>query len=279
MYCVIQQVMRKKPDRLGEPLEIVAYPVVFSINGVSQIPIWRWKYSEERHERPHLEAYKLTIHQSYRYEGAVRKLQYSVCTMSYYDICESWWGDCVVGGPEALAVRLGIESDKVYEIIDSKLEPLRERLEADFHQSAEYIAHQEHQRVLTAHREAQAAFCKRYGVDSDEYARCYDVFGVLRNKEYLKRIQAEHKTRKQAERDAWRSYEGQWRNTYTYERQTGGGGGYSATPTSTYTEAEAAILKKFYRSLAKIYHPDLNHDRDTTAEMALLNKLKETWGV
>ena len=38
-------------------------------------------------------------------------------------------------------------------------------------------------------------------------------------------------------------------------------------------------VKKAYRKLAKQYHPDLNPGKDTTAEMQLLNKLKEAWGV
>lgn len=275
MYCVIQEVRRKKQDRFGEPLEIVAYPLEVSINGVPQVPIWRWKYSEERHDRPHLEAYKITLHQSYREGGVVRKRQYSVCTMSYYNICESWWGDCIVGGEKALAEKVGIDAAELYEIIERKLEPLRERLEADFHQSAEYITRQKHEQIIADHMTAQGKFCSKYNVDKDEYARCYDVFGVLRNKEHLKRIQAEHKARKQTEREARSSYWEQWRSTY----ERAGGGGYSAPSASTYTEAETAILKKFYRSLSKTYHPDLNHGRDTTAEMQLLNKLKEAWGV
>lgn len=119
---------------------------------------------------------------------------------------------------------------------------------------------------------AQGKFCSKYNVDKDDYCRCYDVFGTLRNEEYLKRIQAEHKAREQAER---RSYQERWRSTYEWT----GGGGYSVPSASTYTETERAILKKFYRSLSKTYHPDLNPGKDTTAEMQLLNKLKETWGV
>ena len=57
------------------------------------------------------------------------------------------------------------------------------------------------------------------------------------------------------------------------------GGGYSGPLSSTYTDNERGILKQFYRSLSKLYHPDLNPDTDTTAQMQLLNKLKEQWGV
>lgn len=82
MYCVIQQVMRKKPDPLGEYREIKAYPLEWSINDVPQVPAWRWEWSGGRFERPHLEAYKITIHQSYREGGKVRKRQYPPCRLT-----------------------------------------------------------------------------------------------------------------------------------------------------------------------------------------------------
>lgn len=273
MYCVIQEVRRKKPNPYGEYREIRAYQNQWRIAGDERPCTWAYEYTGGRFERPHLEAYKITLHQSYREGGAVRKRQHSVCTMSYYDICDGcgWWGDFIIGGDSALAEKLNMDPTELCDIIESKLGPLRERLEAEFHQSAEYIAHQEHRRVLDAHREAQEAFCKRYGVDRDEYDRCYDVFGALRNKEYLAKIKADHKARKQSEsryRESWRS---------TYEQYSGGS--YSVPSRSTYTEEETAILKQFYRSLSKTYHPDLNPGKDTTAQMQLLNRLKEAWGV
>lgn len=133
MYCVIQEVRRKRPDTLGEPQEIIAYPMDMSVNGVPQVPIWRWKYSSERYDRPRLDAYKLSLHQSYRENGAVRKRQYSVCTMSYYDVVEYSLYDCADRSITDTAAKLGVDSAELYEIIERKLEPLRERLEAGFH--------------------------------------------------------------------------------------------------------------------------------------------------
>lgn len=275
MFCVIQQVMKKKPNLYGEHKEIIPYPLNMSINGVEQVPEWRWKWSEERFERPHMEAYKITLHQSYREGGAVRKRQYSVCTMSYYDVCESWWGDFIVGGEKALAEKLCMDPAKLCEIIEAKLEPLRERLEAEFHQSPEYIAKQEHERIRANYLEASSKFCSKYDVDKDEFARCYDVFGVLRNKEYLAKLKAEHKARKAAEREKWRRYQEAWSDTYS----GGGSRSYSIPSASIYSEGETAILKQFYRTLAKAYHPDLNPNEDVTAKMQLLNRLKEQWGL
>lgn len=97
------------------------------------------------------------------------------------------------------------------------------------------------------------------------------MFGVLRNKEYLGQIKAQHKARKESER----SYRESWSSTY--EQYTSGS--YSIPSVSTYGEDERALLKKFYRSLSKTYHPDLNPGEDATEAMKLLNKLKEQWGV
>ena len=284
MFCAIQQTMKKKPDLLGEPKEIIAYQNAWRFD--DRPYTWAWKYSEERFERPHLEAYKITLHQSYREGGKVKKRQYTVCTMSYYDFCSTWWGDCIVGGELALAEKLGMDPAELSAIIDAKVEPLSERIRAEFEQSAEYIAQQEHERIKVVHWAAQSQFCEKYGVDKDDYDRCYDVFGVLRNKEYLKQIKAEHKRRQQAEREArkqqrdyWRSYQEQWRNAYSGQSGGQSSGSYSVPSVSTYTDAERVILKQFYRSLSKLYHPDLNPDKDTKAQMQMLNRLKEQWGV
>lgn len=271
MYCVIQQLVRRKPNPYGEYREIEVYQNEWRIAGDDRPCTWSYRYTGGRFERPHLEAYKITIHHSYREGGAVRKHQYSVCTMSYYDIVEYSLYDCADGCIRATADNLGMDPAELCEIIESKLEPLRERLETEFHQSPEYIAKQEHERIIADHLKAQNKFCGKYGVEKDEYDRCYDVFGVLRNKEYLEQIKAQHKARKESER----RYRESSRNTYEWYTS----GGYSIPSVSTYTEEETAILKQFYRVLAKKFHPDANRDRDTTRELQLLNRLKEVWGV
>ena len=267
MYCVIQQVMRKKPDPYGEYREIRAYQNQWRLDE-SKPFTWAWERTGGRFERPHMEAYGITLHQSYREGGAVRKRQHSICTMSYYDIVEWSLYDCADRRIQAAADKLGTDPAELYELIEIKLEPLREHLEADFHQSAEYQAKQEHERIIADHMTAQNEFCRKYDVDKDEYNRCYDVFGVLRNKDYLEKIKAQHKARNRRYQESKRS---------TYERYTSGS--YSIPTVSIYTEEETAILKKLYRSLTKTYHPDLNPDKDTTAEMQLLNRIKEQWGV
>ena len=272
MYCVIQEVRRKKPNPYGEHRELAAEQDGWTIDG--KPPCWRWRYTGGQFERPHLEAYKISIHQSYREGGRVKKRQYSICTMSYYDIVEYSLYDCADGAIRAAADKLGMDCGELYDLIENRLEPLRERIEAEFHQSEEYQTHRKHEQIIQAHNEARAAFCERYGVDEWEYDRCYDVFGTLRNPDYLKRLKQEYKARQQAAKEERRRREQQWQETF--KRYTSGGG-YSAAPSSTYSAAETAMLKEFYKTLSKKYHPDLNPDRDTTAEMQLLNRLKQSW--
>lgn len=268
MYCAIQKLTRKRPDPYGGYKEIKAYPLEMSINGVEQVPIWRWEWTGGRFERPHLEAYKISLHQSFREGGKVKKRQFSVCTMSWYNIIDVWWGDCVLGGEDAIVEKTGLDAAEINRLIDAKLDPLRERILAEYDKSPEHLAHLEHRRILDTHEKARARFCERYGVDSDEYSKCYDVFGVLRNEEYLEKIKAEHKARKSSYRQ------------YTGSNYSGwSSGSYSLSSASTYTEDETGILRQFYKTLAKKYHPDLNPERDTTKEMQLLNRIKDEWNV
>lgn len=263
MYCVIQETARKRSDRYGEPLAIIAYQNQWRLDE-SKPFTWGWKYSEERFERPHHEAYKITIHQSYREGGRVRKRQWTICTMSYYDVAEYSLYDCANSRIQAAAEKMDVTSSELYRLIESKLEPLRERLEAEFHQSPEYIARQEHERIIADYMTAQSEFCNRYDVGKDEFARCYDIFLTLQNAEYLERVKAKHKARKSRYQEYFRS---------------SSGGGYSIPTASTYTDDETDMLRQFYKVLAKKFHPDLNPGQDTTKAMQLLNRLKESWGV
>ena len=95
MFCVIQQVQLKNPNQYGAYRELVAARDGWTVNG--KPPLWRYRYEGGRFDRPHLEAYKISIHQSYREGGKVRKRQYSIRTMSYYDIVEYSLFDCADG--------------------------------------------------------------------------------------------------------------------------------------------------------------------------------------
>lgn len=128
------------------------------------------------------------------------------------------------------------------------------------------------------HNERVNEFTEKYGVTRSEYNRCYDVFGKLRNPEYLKKIKADFKAKKEYERRS----RGQSRSYYENFYGNYGGynsGSYCGTAASNYNEADKAMLKKFYRTLSKVFHPDSNPDKDTSEEMKMLNRLKSDWKI
>ena len=160
----------------------------------------------------------------------------------------------------------------LYKLVEDKMNPIIDKIKKEFHRSEEYKACRAREKLEKAHQKAKKQFGEQYGVDPDEYDYVYNIFGELMDKPYLDRIVRQYEQQQKA-------YERRYQE-YSYSTYSGGGGGgYSVPARSTYTEEETAILKQFYRSLSKTYHPDLNPGTDTTAAMHLLNKLKETWGV
>ena len=72
MYCVIQEIERKTVST-GEPKELEVY--TWTCNGET---IYSYRSSEERFERTIKKAYKISLHQSYRENGKVKKKQYNI---------------------------------------------------------------------------------------------------------------------------------------------------------------------------------------------------------
>lgn len=275
MFCVIQEVNVRKASR-GNPRTLEVYESHISINGIHYC-YYRYQKSKERFERPIKKAYRISIHKSYREGGKVRKKQTVICTMNYYDIADGYWfGDYVRGSLEAKADDLGVTEAELCDMVEAKLRLLIDRIKAEYEQTEEYAASQEHDRIIREWTEKREAFAKEYGVDQAEYDRCYDVFGTLRNPERLERIKADHEFREEYERRSRESSRSYYEN---YHSNYGGESGYCGSSVNTCTEDNRVVLKKFYRVLAKAFHPDSNPDADTSVEMKILNQLKNDWDV
>lgn len=277
MFCVIQEIETKKVS-CGEPKEIEVYESSWSMNGENRIS-YRFRYSEERFERPIKKAFKISIHESYRENGKVKKHQTVICTMPYYDIIDYglWVGDYVCGGLSSKSEALGITEEKLEKMIYEKFQPIIDKVKAEFEGTEEYRAKKQHKDIINRHNERVETFKKKYEVDSDEYDRCYDVFGKLRNPEYLDKIKREYKQRKEYEEKS-RSYREDFYSNY-FKGSFGGGSSYFDSGLGNYTDEDRETLKQFYRTLSKKFHPDANPDTDTSKQMQLLNKLKGEWGL
>lgn len=272
MYCVVQVIQRKKPDQHGAYREYavssmtIQFPDGSSKTHYSYYP----DYEKGRFERPHRESYKISIHESRRENGMVVKKQCVIGTVGYYDLVQ--WGlfDYIDSGVNRAVDMFGADYEAVYQLVETKMQPIIDKIKKEFHKSEEYKAEQQRQKIEKAHQKAKKQFGKRYDVDPDTYDYCYNIFGDLMDEPYLNQIIRQY----EQQRKTKRSYQESWRSTY--ERYTSGS--YSVPCVSTYSDDDKAILKKFYRELSKIYHPDLNSS-DTTAQMQVLNRLKEQWGV
>jgi hypothetical protein len=277
MFCVIQKVLNKKPNRHGAHKELLANEVPVTVGEVVRIK-YGFQHSKERFERPILDAYKISIHQNYRENGIIQKRQWSICTMCYYDLLDSGPADHT--NAEQLKVKLkemDISARQLWGLIHEKLDPIIEAAKAEFEASEEYQAMQFQKKQLKAWRMRKTLFEKTHGEDAYEF--CYDFFHNIKNPEYEKELRNAFEKRQEEKRfRQQRQYEQRNRSNYNDNHSSSDySSKYVSSKNNAYSEEERGLLKKFYRKLAKEFHPDVT--QGDGAAMVLLNKLKDSWGI
>ncbi|WP_460292825.1 hypothetical protein [Clostridium tertium] len=267
MYCVIQEVELKKENNYGEYKELEAYYTSLVIDGVEG-GTYGYRYTGDRFKRPIKKAYKISIHKSYRENGKVKKKQWVICTMSYYDIANlsSWIGDyCNLNSKcESIA----ITEDQLCELVYKKLDPLVKKIEEEYQQTEEYITYKKHRQIIDKHLEDKYKFEDKYGKNS--YDKCYDVFGTLRNSEMLENIKRQYEVDKEYQRSYYENFKSNYSNYNSYSS-------YQSNKVSNYNEDDKKKYKKLYRVLAKEFHQD--RAKDDGEMMKIVNQLKEEWGI
>lgn len=262
MFCVIQELNQKKVECLGKPKRIES--IEYSIDGKTM-----YSYMNgDRFERPIKKAYKISVHSSYRENGKIKKKQWYICTMQHYSLIDygGWIGDCVREGKiKTIANEIGITEDDLYEMIYKKLDPLIDKIKAEYEKTEEYKIDKENNEILKKFIEEQSKFDNVYGHDT--YRQCYDVFGNLKNKNRLEELKEQKKDREEYERKS-RSYYNNNYGNYNYNEYSS----YFKPIQSNYNENEKRLLKEAFKSLAMKYHPDRGGDTETMAE---INNLKE----
>lgn len=264
----------KSSNSIGCGKELCVTTTSWTMNGVPYTS-YGYTYSEERFERSIKTAYKVTLHgKSYRNQkGQVTKKQYHVTTIKYYDLVDFSWYDCVINGKvDDIAEEMDIDPDLVWEEITKKLDALQNKVNAEFAQTEEYKTKEKQDAILREYRTKKHKFAERYETQENEYDRCYDIFGKLRNSEYLEKIKREYTSRKEYEERS-SSYQRDYQSNYSYYSGSYGTGSLNS---GLSTEKEKEYYKKFYRTLATKYHPDIIGDNEP---MQFLNKLKEQWGI
>ncbi len=280
MFCVIQEIERKKQPRHGYPKELVSSYCQMSFQG-EDLSHWNHYYGYEYFERPIRKSYKVMIHHNYRVNGKVMKKQFVLCTLGYYELADDYWGlyDYCDKAIQKAAVELNVLSDDIYDLVESKLQPLRDQIVNEFKQTEEYKTHQEHEGITSLYAYNKTEFNEKYGFDgsSHYFDRCYDVFGVLQDPDYLEKIKRDYQFNKEYEEKS-RSYQESNYSNYN-DNYSSGSSGYSKIINSNHNPEDKEALKQFYRVLSKKFHPDANRDEDTSKQMKLLNQLKQDWGI
>lgn len=279
MFVVVQEIDTKKSNKDGYAKELKSeyLPIIF--NGEDIGHYWYF-YSDERFERPVKKAYRISIHHSFRKDGKVQKKQFVLCTVNYYDLATDFfslydWCDSKIN---LAAEGLSVSVDEIYELVQKKIEPLIDKIQCEFHETEEFKTHEKHEKITTIYAAKKVEFNQKYGLSGDEYDKIYDVFGNLHNPKRLERIKADYEFREKYERKSKEQSSSYYENFYSNYKEYGGSS-YCGSVTSNYNEADKAMLKKFYRTLSKTFHPDSNQGVDTAEEMKLLNRIKGDWGI
>lgn len=267
MFCVIQEVELKKEDKFGYHKNIIVESFKFNDNIK-----YYYRYSDERFTRKIKKAYKITIHESYRENGKVKKKQYCIATMEYYSMvtCTSNIFDYMsYEKKDMLLEKLKITEEQLIDIVYKKLDPLIEKITKDFEKTEEYLINKRNKDIIKTYQEKKTTFEKKYGTDTYDY--CYDVFGKLRNSELLEKIKKQYEAKEKQRSSYYESYKSNYNNNYKYNSS------YSNLNQSNYNEEEKKHLKKIYKVLALHFHPD--KETGDSEIMKTVNKLKEDWGL
>jgi hypothetical protein len=277
MFVVIQELQLKKPPIAGAYKEYEVQSTTITFEGVTKTHYSYYpKYDAGRFERPHREAYKISIHHNYRENGKVKTKQCSLGTIGYYALAEDWGIYDYVSSGLDRAAEMFSDTDNLYDLVEAKIKPIQEKIKREYHKTEEYKVTQERDKVQKKYQKAKAAFAKKYSVDANEYDYCYNIFGEVMNQAYIDEIKRKAAT--------YSSYRDNCYSNYTagsgYSGYSGSNyGSYSVPVHSNHTDEDKQFLKQFYKVLSLKFHPDMNPDKDTTKEMQLLNKLKDEWGL
>lgn len=263
MYCVVQEIQNKKQNPYGAHKELEVYTW-----GYDGVVVYAYGWSEERFERPIKTSYKITLRESRRVNGKVKAKIWTLKTISYYSMAEYGYYEDVERPLQDISDETGIPLDKLYDIVEAKLEPLYERIRAEYEQTEEYKTSQRNSAITRKYAEEKIKFEKIYG--NNTYDRCYDVFGTLRNAAYLEQLKQNHSYYKK-QRSNYNSYSYQ-----NYFKGNYNSSSYQQNISSNYTEEDKVKLKKCFKILAKYFHPD-SATGDTELMQFINDKLKKEW--
>ena len=263
MQCRIEEIKRETVQSVGAPKKIVVDSFEWHNHGESG-RTYTYHMSKERFKRENNKAYRILLED--------QENSYLVATIGYYDLVDYSIEDCIGDRfIEQLEEKVGEPSEIIWDIVLKKVQPLQKHIQEEFNETEEAKTNKENQDIIRKYKENKRKFCMEFGLDEVKYDRCYNVFGELMDAEYLNRLHQQMEERKKFSANSKRKHKESWRNF------SGFANAFSAH--TSYSAEEQEMLSRFYKTLAKKFHPDANPGIDTSKEMQLLNQLKKQWNV
>lgn len=260
MFVSVQIKKRKQPDKKGAPLRI-------ELVESQETHYYDFKWSDERFTRDNLDVYQFRLNHSYRANGQVKKRQWNICSLTYYDIAtlQTVESEKLEMRIEALALETNTEAATLWQLLFNKLHPLQTKIVTEFEASQEYKVNKRNQQLVQAHQQRKADFDKLYDLHGfNRYNRCFDFYGTLRNPDYLELLKEKAEKKRQQEKQ--RAYEEQSRCNRLKNMSV----------LAAFNDSERAMLKEIYRMASKKFHPDVGGSEE---KMKFLTQLKEQWGL
>ncbi|MDO5292115.1 MAG: hypothetical protein Q4F05_05125 [bacterium] len=264
MQCKIEEFELDQVRSKGAPKKIIVDEFEW-VSGGEHGKTYTHRMSAERFERTNKQAYRIIVVEDNGKECPV-------ATLTYYDFVDFNIEDCIGDRLiEQIAKEMNTTAEAVWDVIKEKLENLRDKIRFEFGQTEEYLENKKNQQILEAYQKAKKKFSMELGVDQTKYDHIYNVFGELKDADYLNKVHEQIKEREKFSENSRRKHKEAWRNFSGSSDFFGSKGNYS--------EEDKDMLSKFYKVLAKKFHPDANPGIDTSKEMQLLNEIKKDWGV
>ena len=95
----------------------------------------------------------------------------------------------------AIAEKLNVDYQIIYDTIKAKIAPLQERIKAEFEKTEEYATDTKHNEIIAIYKKERAKFSEKHGCSEFEYDYCFNVLGELMNENYYEKIVSDSKLR------------------------------------------------------------------------------------
>ena len=203
MFCAVQELTTKKENKNGHPKRLEVYPETLELIRNSTSTRWKYRFSEERFERPVKKAYKITVHKSYREDGKVKAKQISICTLNYYDFVDGQLqSEKVLAGIKKAAKGFRVAYKDMEQIVLEKIHAVEKEVLEDFSQTEEYKTHKQHEQIIVEYEKRKKEFDEKYEYTDglNRYDACYDIFGELKNPKRLEEIELEYMVKQRTKR-------------------------------------------------------------------------------